>query len=440
MRIIRKIKRYLPDSIFARFLLIFTIPIFFAQGITIYMFYERHWDNVSDKMSQALAGELALVVDGIEQSSSENLNNNIARFGQALDFSIILIGKDLKLDNLRNNPKSHNHQLIRKYLNNKIKYPYTIYRTDDGNNIVVDVKTNKHIIHISFTNKRLTNPTTYIFIMWMTGTAIILIFISLIFMRNQIRPIIRLANAAYKFGKGQEINSFKPEGAREIRKASIAFLEMKERIDRQVSQRTEMLAGVSHDLRTPLTRMKLQLALMPENKQKLGIENDINEMKAMISAYLDFSKKANITDIESVNIVQTINHIIQNHPNKQVSISLETKNDINLSISKSCFSRIISNIIDNAARYSSVIKIKIKTEAKDLLIIVDDNGPGIPKDKRKDVFKPFYRLDTSRNRETGGVGLGLAITRDLVSRYGGEINLEDNPDGAGLRVVISLPI
>lgn len=431
------LKGYLPQSIFTRFLLIIIIPMLLAQIVAIYMFYERHWSNVSERLEIALANEISLVV----QSSAPYPEN--ANPGTPLAIAERYLRFTTDFQEGMTIP-SHPTTYLKEYdqlsvtLKSNITYPYHLSYTDNKHFLVVDVQFPDGILHIATSRKRLETPTTYIFIMWMTGTTLMLLLISLIFMRNQIRPIIRLARAADKFGKGQDVRRLKPEGAAEIRKATQAFLDMKTRIDRLVSQRTEMLAGVSHDLRTPLTRMKLQLALtnVPEVKP---LAQDISDMENMIHGYLDFAKSGIDTANQTIYILPSIEEITRPYVAMQGQIHISIPPAATITINPDYFKRIARNLIDNALRYANEVTITAETTKKHLVLMIDDNGPGIPEDQREEVFRPFYRLDNSRNPETGGVGLGLAVVRDLVARCGGEIMLTESPQG-GLRAVIQLPL
>jgi two-component system, OmpR family, osmolarity sensor histidine kinase EnvZ len=432
---LQRFKKYLPQSIFTRFLLIIAIPTLLAQMFAVYMFYERHWSNVSERLEITLANEIALVVHSIGPLP---INDTALALAQRyLHFTMRFIPQA----SIPKNPQVFidDYDVFSNSLHNTLDYPYHLYNMDHQRLLATDVQFPEGVLHIVTSRKRLETPTTYIFIMWMTGTALLLLLISVIFMRNQIRPIIRLARAADKFGKGQNMKKLEPEGATEIRKATQAFLDMKTRIDRLVSQRTEMLAGVSHDLRTPLTRMKLQLALLPRSQEIKDLEQDIVAMENMVQGYLDFAKSGFDTANQTIQVltaIETITHLYRNHQN---CISLKIPAGATITINPDYFRRIASNLIDNALRYGNNVTITAETSNKILKLFIDDNGPGIPEAKREEVFRPFYRLEQSRNPETGGTGLGLAVVRDLVSRCGGEISLSESPDG-GLRATVKLPL
>ncbi len=434
-----RIKQYFPQSIFARFLLITVIPMLLAQIFAIYMFYERHWSNVSERLEIALANEIALVVhsSGPYPEKADINGTPLAMARRYLQFTITYTENSA----IPKKPVTNldNYTQFSTSLKENISYPYHLYFTEQKPLLAIDVQLSEGVLHIATSRKRLETPTTYIFIMWMTGTTIMLLLISLIFMRNQIRPIIYLARAADKFGKGKDIKKLKAEGATEIRKATQAFLDMKTRIDRLVSQRTEMLAGVSHDLRTPLTRMKLQLAMIPPFEGVKELDQDIIDMENMIHGYLDFAKSGIDNADQTIHVLSTIEELIKSYRAEQKQLTISIPHNTRITVNPDYFNRIARNLIDNGLRYAKHVTITAQTNKHHLSLIIDDDGQGIPEEKRDEVFKPFYRLDTSRNPETGGVGLGLAVVRDLVARCGGEITLGDSPQG-GLRVTVTLPL
>jgi two-component system osmolarity sensor histidine kinase EnvZ len=257
-------------------------------------------------------------------------------------------------------------------------------------------------------------------------------------MRNQVKPIRRLAEAADEFGKGRDASKFKPEGATEVRQAAVAFIAMRERIQRHITQRTEMLAGVSHDLRTPLTRMKLQLELAPEASGLTNLKDDLSEMEIMLSGYLDFAKGEGGEEQVLTNLGNMLSIVASQARRKGGVIDLHVEGEINVPIRPKVFKRSLINLIDNAVRYAEHVSLRLGMRESFVDIIIDDDGPGIPKESREDVFKPFFRIEGSRNLETGGVGLGLSIARDVVRGHGGEIILDTSPVG-GLRARIRLP-
>jgi two-component system osmolarity sensor histidine kinase EnvZ len=295
------------------------------------------------------------------------------------------------------------------------------------------------VLEVIAPRKRLFSSTTHIFIAWMVGTSLILLAIAIYFLRGQIRPIRRLAQAAESFGKGMQVVNFKPEGAREVRQAANAFLRMRERIQRQITQRTEMLAGVSHDLRTPLTRMKLQLAMLPENDYAAGLRGDVSEMEKMVDGYLAFARGEGSEVPVQVSLQDILEEVVEDSRRNGADVALENVIGVQITVRQHAIKRALTNLIDNASRHSHEVYVGATRKGDIVEITVDDDGPGIPKAQRESVFKPFFRIDQSRNAETGGVGLGLTIARDVVRNHGGDLLLGESAAG-GLRALIRLPV
>ncbi len=390
-------------------------------------------------MGQSLAGEVELIVRGIEKLQGRNRDNLIDLARQSFDLGIKIIpNSTIPLEDLQ--PGRYILHSLRAELNLRLApLPYSIYIKNDEEMVVIEVQLDDEVVQITAPKRSLFTPTTYIFILWMTGTAVIFVIIAILFMRTQVRSITKLAEVAEKFGKGQDIPKFRPSGATEVRQASQAFIDMKERINRQVEQRTEMLAGVSHDLKTPLTRMKLQLAMMRQTEEILELQDDIVQMEKMVHEYIDFAKgKERVTDA-NVNIADMLRSIAAGYRHLNKQIDVKTQNGVALHINANSLRRAIINIIDNALKYGNSVRLASSASDKYAYITVDDDGPGIAEAKRAEVFKPFFRLDNGRNLDKGGTGLGLAIARDIVVSYGGEISLGTSPIG-GLRVAIKLPV
>lgn len=430
------LKQLIPSSLFSRFFLILFLPTIIAQAFAIYMFYQRHWSNVSDHLAESVVGEVQVI--------SSLINNNFHYEDQL--FNLMRKSLNIEINFIKNEGKfieiepkeglKSLHYKLQNTISNKFNVDYITTRKSS---IRVDVASDKYIISIIFPRKRISTSTTYIFVMWMTGTASLLLILSLIFMNNQIKTISVLADAVEKFGKGQPVGEFRLQGAKEVRKAAYAFLQMKSRIERQINKRTQMLAGISHDLRTPLTRMKLQLTFLPESEDLTALQEDIREMEKMIQSYLDFARGEGQEKSESVDIKQYIEQIILSFAQHQKDIKLNINKQGNIIIRKDAMKRAISNIIDNAIRYTkSKIIIEILHQSKYTLIKINDDGPGIEEEQKSKVFRAFYRIDNARNIESGNVGLGLSVAKDIVNAHGGEITLEDSELG-GLSVIISIP-
>jgi two-component system osmolarity sensor histidine kinase EnvZ len=435
---LKTLKKLIPTSLFFRFFLIIIIPTIVVQLLATYIFYERHWNAVHGYMITSLVGEVITVAEILENDEITDKFTPINEIKENLGLTINFYeGKKL---GIKNKHTKEEFKPLYIDLDKKFDNDFDIKYINEGSDIKMDLQLSEGLLSVSFSRKRVDTPTTYIFILWMTGTAAVFLVVALIFSRNQIRPITRLAAAAEKFGKGQQITDFKPEGAKEVRKAAIAFLQMKSRIERQITKRTEMLAGVSHDLRTPLTRLKLELAMLQESKDVKAMQEDIVEMEHMIQSYLDFTKGEGKETSVKVNIKEVIETILNSYKKSSVQITLQTIPSLVLHLKINAFKRAICNFIDNACRYGNIIEISVESDDDSLILYIEDNGPGIPEDKREQVFKAFYRLDTSRNTETGGVGLGMTIARDIINSHGGEVKLSRSKKLGGLLVKVSLPI
>jgi two-component system osmolarity sensor histidine kinase EnvZ len=295
------------------------------------------------------------------------------------------------------------------------------------------------VLTVTTLRERVTSTTTSIFIMWMAVISLILLGVAILFLRNQIRPIRNLAQVADAFGKGRDAPDFKAWGATEVRQAAHAFQDMRQRIQRHMAQRTEMLAGVSHDLRTPLTRMRLQLEMLPKNKGIEDLLSDVMEMEAMVEGYLAFARNQDTEVAIETDLPKFLEQVVDNARRAGAHIELDAESGILVPLHPNAFLRCMTNLVDNAQRHATHVAISAKRVGPMIEITVDDDGPGIPPDKRNEVFRPFRRLEESRNPETGGSGLGLAIARDVIRSHGGEITLTDAPIG-GLRALLRLPV
>ena len=296
------------------------------------------------------------------------------------------------------------------------------------------------MLRIEAPKKRLASSTTLIFIGWMVGSSILLVLVAILFLRNQIRPIVQLSSAAESFGRGQEVEGFRPSGAQEVRQAAQAFIEMRGRIRRQVESRTAMLAGISHDLRTPLTRMRLELEMLGGKQGLEELRDDVDEMQKMVESYLAFASGEGSEEASKISIGQLLSRAVEPYQRRKSDVNLGDVPDRSIAVKTQAMLRVIRNLIDNALRYGDHCWISVKLHRKKCLIIIDDDGPGIAQKDRESVFRAFKRLEESRNSETGGAGLGLTIVRDIVHAHGGDVSLEKSPQGEGLRVIISLPL
>src|SRR6185437_10650050 len=323
-------------------------------------------------------------------------------------------------------------------LNERVRRRYRIDFTSDLHRVLVAVQLPGGVLDVGVPRQRLYSSTTYIFVLWMVGSSIVLFAVAILFMRNQVRALRRLADAAESFGKGRNVAHFKPEGAAEIRQAAAAFLVMRDRIQRQITQRTEMLAGVSHDLRTPLTRMKLALALLGDDLAIDELRSDVTEMEKMVESYLDFARGEGTETPVETDLAMLLEEVAATARRDGVSLSLAGPADYPLLLRRNAVKRCLANLLSNARRHGSHVWLTALPGRGGVDILVDDDGPGIPSEQREIVFRPFYRIDRSRNLATGGIGLGLTIARDVARGHGGDLTLEASPQG-GLRARLHLP-
>lgn len=439
-------RRLLPRTLFGRSLLILATPIFLLQLIVAFVFFDRHWDSMSGKLAFALAGEVDMLSERLAAAKMEaHRNDIIAQASSSLELLITV--EDGKIADFAGAPLAFDKYYwfsvgpkLRAALQYKMSMPFAVrpYTDDRWFEVVVQI-TGTKVARFLCHDRRLTSATTYIFILWLIGSAFILFGISLAFMRNQIRPIMKLAVAAEKFGKGQDVPDFKPVGAMEVRQASAAFLHMKERLKRQIEQRTAMLAGVSHDLRTPLTRMKLQMAMYKNSAEADNLRQDIDEMEKMIEGYLAFARGDGNEASEMADMKSIIERIIANARRQGYDVQETLPEKLHMRLRPIAMERALANIVTNACKYAKHVWLTAHEQNDAIEITVDDDGPGIEPELRDDVFKPFFRVEKSRNKKTGGIGLGLSIAQDIVHSHGGEIFLEDSNRG-GLRVVVRLPV
>lgn len=432
-----KARRLVPGTLFGRALLILVLPVVLVQLVAVYVFYERHWDSVVRNMSGALAGEVDVLVQEFVKQPEPKRMKRVNQLGS--EMGIVANYDVLKTHVFIQDKGRESYPEFFHLLSQKLSQPFMVQQTGPNQDIEISILMNEGTLELYTNKKRLVSSTTYIFILWMAGSATILSLIAIMFLRNQIRPIRQLAKAAEKFGLGQDSPSFSPRGALEVRQAGRAFIEMRNRIMRQVSSRTEMLAGISHDLRTPLTRIKLQLALMkPDPKAQQAIESDLEEMEHMIHAYLDFARGEGGEKSEPTEMAGYVEEIVENYTRHNQPVMLDTPPPVSLWIRPKAMRRAVQNIIDNALRYGECARISVWHDDMVWVLCIEDQGPGIAEEYQEDVFRPFMRIDHSRNIKTGGVGLGLSIARDVVLAHGGKIEIS-NLQPKGLRVELRLP-
>ncbi|MGO1118711.1 ATP-binding protein [Rhodovibrionaceae bacterium A322] len=433
-------KKILPRSLLGRSLLIILAPLVLVQVISTWVFYDRHYDHVTRRLSQSVAGEIAALV--------EIMNRPFPDWQDWLvyDLAARRLWLDIRLEDsaeLAPTPEPFFPSILHDRLIEALKErlgdtPFSVDILRDDDYVQIQVDMGEQILDVLVHRRRLFTSTSYIFIMWMVGSSIILFIVALLFMRNQVRPIRRLAQAAESFGRGVDVSDFKPEGALEVRQASVAFLQMRERINRQIRQRTTMLAGVSHDLRTPLTRMKLELAMLHNAPEVESLKVDVDQMQRMIEGYLAFARGEGTEQHRETDIADLLRQVVMGAEREGARIDLHIEKAQVMPLRRETLRRSLANLINNARRAGTEISILAGPRKGGYEIFIDDNGPGIAADMREEVFKPFVRLEESRNLDSGGTGLGLTIARDAVHGHGGTLTLHDAPTG-GLRARIWLP-
>lgn len=436
----RLIKRLLPRSLLGRSLLILVTPLVVLQLVSAYVFYGTHWDTMSRRLAAGIAGDISAVIELMRAYPGPGNRDWLFDIvAGSMDLRVRLIEGGI----LPNSPPPATTDFLEaplsESLQERIGRPFRIDADSFPREVQIDIQLPDGVLQVMAPRKRLSSSTTYIFVLWMVGTSMLLFGIATIFMRNQVRSVRRLAAAADSFGKGRDVASFKPEGATEVRQAAVAFNLMRERLKRQIAQRTEMLAGVSHDLRTPLTRMKLQLAMMPEDEDIAALKEDVGDMERMVEGYLAFARGEGGEKVCDTDLTALLEDAVARYRRDGKAVDLHCEGEIFHPLRPHAFSRCLANLIGNACRYGSHVSVRAGRRGEAVEISIDDDGPGIPFAKREEVFKAFVRLDSSRNAKTGGVGLGLTIARDVVRGLGGDILLEDSPLG-GLRARIRLPL
>ncbi len=427
------IHKLIPQTLLARFVLIIIVPTLIGQILAVFLFYDRHWYNVSYYTSNIIANE---IISLLEQDDNNLLEKNTTE----TNYLNLSYQFHQKLNLPRKQPRiSEELEIFKNIINVKINKK-NIVQINDAGRIEVLFQLTDGLLKITFPAKLLMNPTAYIFVLWLIFLTILLLSVSLIFSKNQIKSILTLADAADQFGQGiTRLQTFKPSGAKEIKKAGIAFLKMKERIEKQISKRTRMLAMISHDLCTPLTRMKLQLELMNKSEETEGLKEDIVIMQQMIKSYLDFARGENGEEDQIIELSSWISNIINKWSMTNIEL-IATEQSVYGQIKPTNFERAISNVINNAIKYSTKIKITICSTSTNVIIKIEDNGIGIKDEEKLLVFKAFYRSDKSRSlNNSGNVGLGLAITKEIIIDHSGTISLQDSKTLGGLLVEISLP-
>jgi two-component system osmolarity sensor histidine kinase EnvZ len=439
-RISRWLNSVMPKGLYARALLIIIAPMVILQSVLAFVFVERQWNEVTQRLSAGVVQDIATLIDvykGYPQDADRAQVKRIAqeRLGLVVDF--------LPLGDLPPPGSKPFFSLLDSALSNQLRKqigkPFWIDTVGKSALVEIRIQLDDAVMRVFARRSAAYASNAQIFLFWMVGTSGVLLFVAIIFLRNQIRPILRLADAAESFGKGREVPNFRPRGAREVRRAANAFIEMKTRIERSLEQRTAMLAGVSHDLRTVLTRFKLELALIGDSPEVEAMKKDINEMARMLEAYLAFARGDLGEQSAATDLAALLEELKLDAERNGHKASVVFHGPPIVTVRPAALKRCLGNLVSNAARFAKTIAITGHRDHRWLTVTVDDDGPGIPPGMREDVFKPFLRLDDARNQDEGGTGLGLAIARDVARSHGGDIMLGDSPLG-GLRATVRVPV
>ena len=435
-----RLDRLLPRTLFARSLLIIVMPLILLQIVSTWIFYERHWHIIMKRLAAGVAGEIGLVIDAMDRFPGAEAQGTLLKLlAERTDLRATIAPDAILPNRPQPEPRGGLDRLLARELAHRVRRPFQYDTTAFEDEIVIKVQLQDSVLHVVAPRRRLFSSTTTFWALWMVGTSMILFAVAALFMRNQIRPIRKVAEAADAYGKGREAKDPKLAGASEVRLATVAFRRMRERIRRQVAQRTEMLAGVSHDLRTPLARMKVALALLPKNDDAHGLQADIAEMEAMLEAYLAFARGEGHEEAVDTDLGELVEDVVTGARRAGGSIDLRIVSAPKIPVQATAIRRCLVNLIDNAMRYAGQVWIVCREQGEWFEIGIDDDGPGVPAADREKVFRPFYRRDRSHGGKTGSIGLGLSIARDVVQSHGGDIHLGDSPEG-GLGVRVRLPV
>jgi len=431
------IKKILPKRLFYRSLIIVATPMILLQIIITVVFFDSLWIKANKGMTRSLVSEIHTLYDVYVGPDMEQKQTIIDLYNKNFDFVISFKKNESFPKTLEERWYSPMDRSLRRELKSTFGTRYWFDTTTYKEVVELRIKYQNGFLQIFFPKHKIAPSSVRIFALWITLPGLLLIMIAIVFLKNQTRPIVNLAKAAEKFGKGEFIKEFRPSGAREIRQAAYEFDKMRKRITIQLNQRSEMLSGISHDLRTPLTRLKLQLALLKQQDLAKKMSDDIEEMERMLNEYLEFAKYQKNEETETVSLNNIIKDITKKYENKKINFSIEENLEIN--VRPNSIKRCLVNLMDNGLSYGKKVEIFAKKTSNNIIIFVDDDGPGIPEKEYQNVIKPFYRIDKSRGQNKSGVGLGLSIANDIIRSHGGNISLNKSPL-QGLRVKISLPL
>ena len=434
------IKSKMPAGLYPRSLLIIIAPMVILQSVVAFVFMERHWNTVTRRLSAAVTQDISGLIDIYRTYPQDPGNTQIRRiaqqrFGLVVDF--------LPVSEMPPPGPKPFFSLLDQTLSDEIRRqigrPYWLDTVGRSSIVEIRLQLDNAVMRVFARRSAAYASNSEIFLFWMVGTSLVLLAVAILFLRNQIKPIQRLADAAESFGKGREVPNFRPRGATEVRRAAHAFIEMKSRVERAIEQRTTMLAGVSHDLRTVLTRFKLELALLQDSGEAEAMNKDVDEMSRMLEAYLAFARGDAGEQSASTDMAALLEQLKADAERDGRNVTVAFRGTPIVTVRPNAFKRCLANLVSNAARYGKSISITGQRDHRWLIVTVDDDGPGIPSGMREDVFKPFLRLDDARNQDEGGTGLGLAIARDIARSHGGDITLGESSLG-GLRATVRVPV
>jgi two-component system, OmpR family, osmolarity sensor histidine kinase EnvZ len=434
------IKSKMPAGLYPRSLLIIIAPMVILQSVVAFVFMERHWNTVTRRLSAAVTQDISSLIDVYRTYPQDPSNTQIRRIAQQ---RLGLVVDFLPVSEMPPPGPKPFFSLLDQTLSDEIRRqigrPYWLDTVGRSSIVEIRIQLDNAVMRVFARRSAAYASNSEIFLFWMVGTSLVLLSVAILFLRNQIKPIQRLADAAESFGKGREVPNFRPRGATEVRRAAHAFIEMKSRVERAIEQRTTMLAGVSHDLRTVLTRFKLELALLKDSGEAEAMNKDVDEMSRMLEAYLAFARGDAGEQSESTDMAALLEQLKTDAERDGRNVTVAFRGQPIVTVRPNAFKRCLANLVSNAARYGKSISITGQRDHRWLIVTVDDDGPGIPSGMREDVFKPFLRLDDARNQDEGGTGLGLAIARDIARSHGGDITLGESPLG-GLRATVRVPV
>jgi two-component system osmolarity sensor histidine kinase EnvZ len=431
----------MPKGLYARALIIIIAPVVVLQSVVTFVFLERHWQTVTHRLSTVTVQNIALLIDVYQELPQTHSVDTLTALAEKNLGLRVRFAPGEELPQVRSKPFFNLlDTTLSDELQTRIGRPFWIDTVGRSDFVDIRIKLDKAVMHVLARRSQTYASNSHIFLVWMLGTSLVLLTVAILFLRNQIKPILRLAHAAESFGKGRPPPAdFRPRGAREVRQAAHAFIEMRDRIERHVEQRTVMLAGVSHDLRTILTRFRLQLAMFEETPELDAMHADVDEMQAMLEDYMAFAKGDSGEAIVRADIGEILNEVkAQAHGDKAIDIAVKGE-PLVVPVRRHAFKRAVANLVNNAARFADRVNVSAVKHNGSLTVEVEDDGPGIPEAEREHVFRPFYRVDHARNQDSGSTGLGLAIARDIARIHGGDIALGQSRLG-GLKAVLKVPV